>query len=378
MVAPIASTRIIMTKMSTTRERCRTCNHQRRRSRAAAVGWCLLLLTSGAVLMMRETAVAFQQVSVSIVPSNKLILSRSSSRTGASYQESATSTSLLFRSPSSHSNSNSIHLRRQRPRQRRTNDRGIWSNADAVANVYDDDGSDSSNSNKLTRPYSLRTLQQAFGRVTNRLFRVMHVTAEQPPLVQMMIAVALYTFHLTVLTQHAVVFPYQLIPTTLVSSSSTSSTMSSAMGAAGTGIGWDSLAGMATLGLYAIYKRQKEQQRQTDTTIKTKEKETQKRVFPWQLPANNNRHKLSFLFHGTVQSVLGRFALHHVGPGMAAHGTHAPIALCLVGTRELGRCRFDHIVGHAATAALFWEIAHIQRKEGCILGYSRDHHHQFR
>jgi membrane protease YdiL (CAAX protease family) len=291
--------------MSTTRETRGTCNHQRRRSRAGGVWWCLLLV-SGAMFMC-ET-VAFQQVSISI-PSNKLILSRARSITGASYQESTTSTSLLFRSPSSHSNSNNL---RRRPRQRRTNDRGIWSNADAVAYVYDDDGSDINISNKLTRPYSLRTVQQAFGVVTDKLFRMMHVTAEQHPLVQMMIAVALYTFHLTVLTQHAVVFPYQLIPTTLVSSSSSS--MSSAMGAAGTGIGWDSLAGMATLGLYAIYKRQKEQQRESGTTIETKEKQKQKRVFPWQLPANNNRHKLSFL----VASVLltqayfftGQFSLY--------------------------------------------------------------------
>ena len=63
---------------------------------------------------------------------------------------------------------------------------------------------------------------------------------------------------------------------------------------------------------------------------------------------------------------------------MAAHGAHAPIALCLVGTHELGRRRFDHIVGRAATAALFWEIINTQRKEGSIYGYIRDHHHQFR
>lgn len=306
MVAVITS---IMTNMSTTKEIPST--------RGTLRWWCLLL-TSGA-LLMRET-VAFQQLSV---PSNKQLLwNRGSitSRTGASHQESSTSTSttLLFRGPP-------IHLQRQRPRHRRTNDRGVWSNADAVADVYDDDNDGSENdiskssNNKWTFPYSVGTVQQAVSCATDKLFKIMHVTAEQHPLLQLVTALALYTFHLTILTQHAFVFPYQLIPTTLGSSTSTSTStsfMSSAMGAAGTGIGWDSLAGMATLGLYAIYKRQKLRDTNDTVTIKKQIQNDSRhnRVFPWQLPANNNRHKLSFL----VASILltqayfftGQFSLY--------------------------------------------------------------------
>jgi membrane protease YdiL (CAAX protease family) len=263
----VINTTMMMTKMSTpitTPSKRGTL--QKRRSRAAAVQVAIC----GAMLMLMGETQAFQQVSL---PTKFNIPSRA--------RAAGSDTSLFFRGPPTHSNL----IQRPRQRQHRSYGSGVWSNA--VADIYDDSDNansdfsqnssknNNSKSKKLTNP--LRKFSQA-------LFRILHATSRQHPLLQMVVALALYTFHLTVLTQHAVVFPFQLIPTTM-------STSTYSLSAAGTGIGWDSLAGMATLGLYAIYKRQQQGVETSSETAQTKKT----RVFPWQLPAHNNRHKLSFL-----------------------------------------------------------------------------------
>jgi membrane protease YdiL (CAAX protease family) len=280
------------------------------------------------------------------------------SRTGAAasyhHRDIATSTTTALQFQMCHPPAIRTRGPRHQPHQRTNgNGRGIWSSADAVADVYDDDddGSDNSSSNNNAMAQAFHTSSTV---VTNKqgglLFRGMHVAAEQHPLVQMVMALALYTFHLTVLTQHAVVFPYQLIPTTLMSSSSS---LSAVGAAAGTGIGWDSLAGMATLGLYAVYKRQPEQQQQK----KRGQGQGRVRVFPWHLPAHDNRHKLSFLITSVLLTqayfFTGRFSLFWEDwlYTMSARGwpLTAPMhrSLCVL---------LGHLSWVAAGSAILWAV----------------------
>jgi membrane protease YdiL (CAAX protease family) len=181
-----------------------------------------------------------------------------------------------------------------------------------VADVYDDHDKKkqlgSKNKKKLSTsrfgaPFRwIHTLTDA---AFTKLFRLMHWTTSLPPGLQFVVAILLYTFHLTILTQHAVVFPVQLIPVQLLSLSSLGVNVNVDQGlgvglaaSTGTGVGWDSLVGMGTLGLYAIYKRRQEkeqQQQQPPVSSSSSSDNNNNNRFPWQLPANSNRHKLSFL-----------------------------------------------------------------------------------
>jgi membrane protease YdiL (CAAX protease family) len=122
--------------------------------------------------------------------------------------------------------------------------------------------------------------------------------------------------------------------------STTLSTSSALSAAAGTGVGWDSLAGMATLAMYVFYQRRR-QGEHNETLVKNTRNNTLTTTaaaaaaavsipsnndhdhsnhhpnpdrFPWHLPADNNRHKLSFLVAAILLTqayfVTGQFSLY--------------------------------------------------------------------
>lgn len=158
-----------------------------------------------------------------------------------------------------------------------------------------------------------RTLYTALARV-----------ARLPPPIQMVVTLACYLFHLTVLTQHAVTFPVQLLPVP---------------GAAATAIGWDSIAGVAALAVYRLGRPAPNQPAPsldqslaaaasdqptttvaaaaaapTSTTAATATATKPQRIVPWRLPATNPRHRLSFLVSCSLLTLAyfgtGRFSLY--------------------------------------------------------------------
>lgn len=83
----------------------------------------------------------------------------------------------------------------------------------------------------------------------------------------------LYLFHLTVLTQHEVLFPVQLIPNDKGHF---------------TGIGWDSLAGVITLAIYRVLRQRRQQRPLPSITSNPTPNQT-----PWNLPLDNPWHRVT-------------------------------------------------------------------------------------
>lgn len=105
---------------------------------------------------------------------------------------------------------------------------------------------------------------------------------------QYTVVLLLYLFHLAVLTQHELVFPVQLIPNDKGHF---------------TGIGWDSLAGIVTLGIYRFLRQRRRQKVSADssTTLSQSPPPPLPSITgtptldetPWNLPRNNNWHRLT-------------------------------------------------------------------------------------
>ncbi|KAG7342441.1 CAAX protease self-immunity-domain containing protein [Nitzschia inconspicua] len=84
-------------------------------------------------------------------------------------------------------------------------------------------------------------------RTTSWLSQTLWVLTHLRPTVQLGMALVLYLFHTLVLTQHCIVFPFQLLPNNR---------------GYFTSIGWDSIVGIVTLVAYQMYRRHQPQQEQ--------------------------------------------------------------------------------------------------------------------
>lgn len=120
---------------------------------------------------------------------------------------------------------------------------------------------------------------------TNRLKAVLHYIQYKQ---QYAVVLLLYLFHLSVLTQHELVFPVQLLP--------------SKKGHF-TGIGWDSLAGIVTLGIYKFLRLRRSNSTSLSSAASAAAKQqplppiTSNPInndeTPWNLPRDNPRYRLT-------------------------------------------------------------------------------------
>lgn len=94
------------------------------------------------------------------------------------------------------------------------------------------------------------------------LSRTLWVLTHLRPAMQLAMALLLYLFHTLVLSQHSITFPFQLIPDNR---------------GYFTGVGWDSVAGMATLMAYQryIWKCHHQQQQRSTSRLRENQSETQ-------------------------------------------------------------------------------------------------------
>eukprot|EP00977_Amphora_coffeiformis_P010598 scaffold2500_cov176-Amphora_coffeaeformis.AAC.9 len=113
---------------------------------------------------------------------------------------------------------------------------------------------------------------------------------------QYSVVLLLYIFHLTILTQKELVFPFQLLPNKKGHF---------------TGIGWDSLAGFFTLCIYQVFRR-KSRDNNNDALPSITGRPASNEA-PWNLPSHNPRHRLTSVLTAVVlvnaYFATGRFSI---------------------------------------------------------------------
>lgn len=109
------------------------------------------------------------------------------------------------------------------------------------------------------------------------------------PLLQLVVLLGAYVIHLTVLTQHNVIFPFQLFPNDHGRYQS---------------IGWDSIAGIVSIIVYKILQKRNNNLNLPPLLSSPSYRNKKKGIAPWNFAVSKNKKKKPMNKNNTVQKVL--------------------------------------------------------------------------